>query len=130
MAVFIDVLELPEEVPIVSVTASGLTEVGQSLNLSCNVTLVERMVVSLGVDYNITWMKMDSVSQGVIGKDINITTVTVMSDPTTTVTLTLDPLRFGDRGTYICMADLNVIRTLEGGEESEEVDVIVDCKLD
>ena len=73
---------------------------------------------------------MDNVSQGVIGKDINITSETVMGDITTTVTLTFDPVRFGDRGTYICMADLNVTRTKESGEESEEVDVVVDCKLD
>ena len=86
--------------------------------------------MSPGVDYNITWMKMDSVSQGVIGKDINITTVTEMGDPTTTVTLTFDPLKFGDRGTYICWAELNVTRTQDGGEGSEEVDVVVDCKLD
>ena len=92
-------------------------------------TLVERMVVSPGVDYNITWMKMDSVSQGIIGKDINFFTETVMGDITTIVTLTFDPLRFEDRGTYICMADLNVTRTLEGGEGSDEYDIVTVCEL-
>ena len=85
--------------------------------------------MSLGIDYNITWMKVGSISQGVVGKDINITTVTAVGDPTTTVTLTFDPLRFGDRGTYICMAEFNITTTLDGGDGSDEYDIIVDCEL-
>ena len=124
------VSELPEDIPITNIIASGSAEVGQPFTLSCNVTLVERMVVFLGSDYYIGWMKLDSISQGVIGKDINITTVTVMGDPTTTVTLTFDSLRLGDRGTYICLAEFNVTTTLDDGEGSDEVDIVVECKLD
>ena len=88
-------------------------------------------MVSLGMDYNITWIKMDNVSQGVMGEDINITTamMTAVGDPTTTVNLTFDPLRFGDRGTYICMAEFNISKTQDAGDNMDEVDVIVDCKL-
>ena len=93
-------------------------------------TLVERMVVTPGMDYNITWMKMDNFSQGVIGEDINITTVMAVGDPTTTVTLIFDPLRFGSRGTYICMAEFNISKTQDAGDNMDEVDVIVDCKLE
>ena len=92
-------------------------------------TLVERMVVSPGMDYNITWLKIDDVSQGEIGKDINIPTVTAEGDPTTTVNLTFDPLRFEHRGTYICLAEFNISKTLDPGDNMDEVDVIVDCKL-
>ena len=120
---------MPEDIPIVNVTAIGSAEVGQSFSLSCSVTLVERMVVSPGMDYNITWMKMDYVSQGEIGKDINISTVTTVGDPTTTVTLTFDSLRFGDRGAYICMADFNITANLDEGEGSDEYDIITVCEL-
>ena len=87
-------------------------------------TLVERMVVSPGMDYNVTWMKMDPISQGVVGKDINITAVTEVGDPTTTVTLTLDPLRFGSRGTYICIAEFNITKTQDAGDDTVEYDII------
>ena len=128
--IFICVSELPESVPMSNVTASGSSEVGQSFNLSCSVTLLERMVVSPGIDYNITWTKMDNVSEGVIGKDINITTMTTISDPITTIKLIFDPLEFGDRGKYICNVEFNVTTTQDVGTGSDEVDVIVDCKLD
>ena len=128
--IFIHVLELPDDVPMTSVTASGSAEVGQSFNLSCSVTLVERMVVSPGIDYNITWMKVNNVNEGVIGKDINITTVTAMDDVTITVNLVFDPLQFGDRGNYICIAEFNVTTTQDEGIGFDEVDVVVDCKLD
>ena len=128
-SIFIHVSELPEGITITNVTASGSAEVGQSFTLSCNVTLVERMVVSPGSDYNITWMKMDNVSQGVIGKDINITTMTTVGDPTTTVTLTFDSLRFSDRGTYKCMADFNITTTLDVGKGSDEYDITTVCEL-
>ena len=72
---------------------------------------------------------MDNISDGVIGKDINVTTVTVMGDPTTTVMLTFDPLRFEDRGTYICMADFNVTTTFDVGKGSDEYDITTVCEL-
>ena len=130
LVIFIHVSELPKSVPITEVVSSGSTEVGRSFNLSCSVTLVERMVVYPGIDYIITWLKMDSVSEGVIGKDINITTVTEMGDPTSTMKLIFDPLEFHHRGKYICMALFNVSTTQDKGEGSDEVNVIVDCKLD
>ena len=123
------VSELPEEIPIVTITASGSAEVGQSFNLTCNVSLVEGMVVSLGMDYSITWMKMDDVSQGEIGVTVNIPTVTVEGDPSTTVTLIFDPLKFDDRGKYICVAEFNVTTTGDEGDGFDEEDLIVDCEL-
>ena len=93
-------------------------------------TLVERMVVSPGIDYNITWMKMNNVSNEVIGEDINITTLTAMGDPTTVIKLIFDPLQFGDSGNYICIAEFNVTTTLDDGIGFDDTDVIVDCKLD
>ena len=111
-----------------NITASGSGALGQPFSLVCNVTILERLVVSPGIDYNITWMKMDSVSQGVIGKDINITTLTTVNPLTTTKSLIFDSLRFGDRGRYICLAELNVTTTLEGGNSSDQYDIILDCK--
>ena len=123
-------LELPREFPMTSVTVSGSGAVGQPFNLSCHMTTLERMVVLIpGIEYNITWMKMDSVGQEVIGRDINITTVTTVDDLTTTKTLIFDFLRLGDRGTYICLAEINVTATLDGGDSSDEYDIIFDCEL-
>ena len=127
--IFIHVSELPESIPITKITGSGSAELGQSFYLSCSVTLVERMVVSPGIDYNITWTKLYNVSQGVIGKDIDITTVTAIGDPTTTVTLTFDPLTFGDKGTYICIAEFNITQTLDLGNGSDVFDIICDSEL-
>ena len=112
--------------PITNVTDSGSREVGQSFNLSCSVTLLERMVVTPGMDYNITWMKMDNASQGVVGMDINIPTVMAVGDPTTTVTLTFDPLTYGDRGIYICIAEFNITTTLDAGDGFDEYAIILD----
>ena len=126
---FICASELPDGVPMTTVTPSGSSELGQPFNLSCSVTLVERMVVSPGIDYNITWMKMNSVNKGVIGYDIDITTVTAMNDTTTTIKLIFDQLQFEDRGNYICMAELNVTTTLDEGIGFDEADIVVDCKL-
>ena len=72
---------------------------------------------------------MDNVSQGVIGKDIDITTVITVGDPTTTVTLTFDPLRFGHRGTYICIAEFNITTTQDAGDSSDEYDILTFCEL-
>ena len=121
-------LELPDEIPIINITASGSGEVGQLFNLSCSVTLVERMWVSPGIDYNITWIKMDNVSQGEIGKDISIPIEATMIDSTTTLTLTFDRLRFEDRGTYICIAEFNITTTYDAGDESAQQDIITVCE--
>ena len=120
--------DLPDWIPMTSSTGSGSGEVGQPFNLSCSVTLVERMVVSPGSDYNITWMKMDS--QGEIGKHINIPTLTEVGDPTTTVTLAFDMLRFEDRGEYICIAEFNLTTTNDAKDGFDEYDIITASELE
>ena len=123
-------LALPEEVPTTRVTATaGSVALRQSLTLSCNVTILERLVVSPGINYNITWIKMDSVGQQVIGRDITIPTVRTVNGITTTITITFDSLRYGDRGRYICAAALNFTTTFDGGYDSDEYDITFDCEL-
>ena len=122
-------LALPAEVPTTTVTATGSVVLRQSLTLSCNVTILERLVVSPGINYNITWIKMDSVGEQVIGRDITIPTVQTVNGITTTTTITLASLSYGDRGLYICEARLNFTATFDGGYDSDTYDITFDCEL-
>ena len=108
----------------VNISTSGFTEVGLSFNMTCSVRVVEGLVEQP----NVTWMKMDNVSMGDLD-ELNITTITVIEGSVTNVTLILDPVLFEHRGVYICMAHLNILLTFDVHSDSQEYELIVDCKL-
>ena len=115
-------LELP---PLeLNISTSGYTQVGQSFNITCSVIVVEGLVVQPSV----TWMKMDDVSMGDLD-ELNIPTITLIDGPVTNVTIVLDPVLFEHRGVYKCMAEFNISLTNDDVSDSEEYELIVDCKL-
>ena len=115
-------LEIP---PLeLNIPTSGYTEVGQSFNMTCSVRVVEGLVQQP----NVTWMKMDDVSMGDLD-ELNIPTITLIDGPVTNVTIVLDPVLFEHRGVYICMAEFNISLTNDADSNSQEYELIVDCKL-
>ena len=107
-----------------NISTSGYTEVGRSLNMTCSVRVVEKIVQQP----NVTWMKMDDVSMGDLD-ELNIPTITVIDGSVTNVTIILDPLLFEHRGMYICLAEFNISLTYDADSDSQEYTLIVDCKL-
>lgn len=111
----------------------GSFEVGQSLNMTCVVSVAERLVVTP----NVAFLKINESEMEILSSSFFI-----MKDDTgsvTNVTLILNPLRFEDRGTYICMSDFNVTgfnntddpdtATADHQEASAIFNLTVDCKL-
>ena len=80
---------------MVTISTSGSTEVGQSLNITCTVVLVEGLVGNI----SIKWDKFDGISEL---EDLNIPVVRVSDGPVTNVTLMLDPVQF-NYGDCICV---------------------------
>ena len=114
-------LEIP---PLqLNISTSGYTEVGQSFNMTCSVRVVEGLVQQP----NVAWMKMDDVSMGCLN-ELNITTITVIDRSVTNVTVILDPVLFEYRGVYICIAEYNISLTNDADSDSQEYELIVDCK--
>ena len=115
-------LELP---PLeLNISTSGYTEVGQSFYIICCVRVVEGLVEQPIV----TWMKMDDVSMGNLD-DLNITTIRVINGPAIYVIIKLDPVLFEHRGVYICMAEFNISLTNDADSDSQEYELVVDCKF-
>ena len=107
---------------MVNISTSGSTEVGQSLNITCTVALVEGLVGNI----NITWDKMDGISNI---EDLNISVVRVSDGPVTNVTLMLDPVQFNYRGLYMCEVMYNVSQTNDADSLTEDTKLTVDCKF-
>ena len=107
-----------------NISTSGYTQVGLSFNMTCSVRVVEGLVQQPDV----TWMKMDDVSMGDLD-ELNIPTITVIDGSVTNVTVILDPVLFEHRGVYICMAEFNESLTNDADSDSQEYELIVDCKL-
>ena len=114
----------------------GSTEVGQNLNITCTVRVVERLVVTS----TIAIMKMNTTDTYLL-QDINIS-YTITTDDTGSEniwTLILEPVRFEDRGVYVCKADFYVSRvngsndpaiaTYDAQFAQEDYELIVDCEL-
>ena len=107
-----------------SISAVGSTEVGQSLYITCTVTVVEGLVVQPTVE----WVKMDDISLGDIN-DLNIPSVTVIDGGMTNITIVLEPVKFEHRGIYYCMGMFNVSGTTNDAQaESDVFNLMVDCK--
>ena len=122
MVLILNTVPFSELPPLeLNISTSGDTEVGLSFSITCSVRVVVQQP-------NVTWMKMDDVSMGDLN-DLNITTITVIDGPVTNVTVILDPVLFEHRGVYICMAEFNISLTFDGDSDSQEYELIVDCKL-
>ena len=89
----------------VNFSSVSSVEVCQSLNITCTITTVERLVVTP----LITFIKMNDTDMGMLS-NLN-RPYTITTDDTgsiTNYTLILDPVRFEDAGLYTCMAEFNV----------------------
>ena len=121
----LNIISFSELPPLeLNISTSGDTEVGQSFYMICCVRVVEGLVEQPTV----TWMKMDDVSMGNLD-DLNITTIRVINGPAIYVIIKLDPVLFEHRGVYICMAEYTVSLTNDADSNSQEYELIVDCKL-
>ena len=120
----------------INISTVGSTEVGQSLNITCIVRVVERLLVKPTIEI----MKMNTTDIYLL-QDINVL-YTVTTDDTgseTNWTIILEPVKFEDRGVYICKADFNVTgvngtndpatATYDFQFVEEDYELIVDCKL-
>ena len=114
----------------------GSTEVGQNLNITCTVRVVERLVVKPTIEI----MKMNTTDIYLL-QEINIPYIVTIDDTgsETNWTIILEPVRFEDRGVYICIADFNVTG-VNGVEDpktgtydirsgQQDYELIVDCEL-
>ena len=119
-----------------NISIIGSTEVGQSLNITCIVRVVERLVVKPTIEI----IKMNTTDIYLL-QDINVL-YTVTTDDTgseTNWTIILEPVKFEDRGVYICKADFNVTgingtndpatATYDAQFVEEDYELIVGCKL-
>ena len=106
------------------ISTNGSTVVGLSFNITCSVRVVEGLVEQP----NVAWYKMDDVSMGDLD-ELNIAAITVIDGSVTNVTVILDPVLFQHRGVYICIADYNISLTNDADSDSQEYELIVDCKL-
>ena len=119
-----------------NISIIGSTKVGQNLNITCTVRVVERLVVTPTIEI----IKMNTTDIYLL-QDINVL-YTVTTDDTgseTNWTIILEPVKFEDRGVYICKADFNVTgvngtndpatATYDFQFVEEDYELIVDCKL-
>ena len=87
------------------ISTVGSTKIGQNLNITCTVRVVERLVVTPTIEI----MKMNTTDIYLL-QDINISYV-ITTDNTgseTNWTIILEPVKLEDRGVYMCKADFNV----------------------
>ena len=119
-----------------TISTVGSIEVGQNLNITCTVKVVERLVVTPTIEI----MKINTTDT-YLSQDINIP-FTITTDDTgseTNWTMILEPVRFEDRGVYICKSEFNVTgvngtndpatATYDGQFVEEDYELIVDCEL-
>ena len=119
-----------------NISTVGSTEVGQNLNITCTVRVVERLVVTPTIEI----MKMNTTDIYLL-QHINIP-YTVTTDDTGSAinwNIVFQPVKFEDRGVYICKADFNVTgingtkdtatATYDGQFTEEDYELIVDCEL-
>ena len=119
-----------------NISTVGSTEVGQNLNIICTVRVVERLVLSPSIEI----MKMNTTDIYLL-QDINISYIVTTDDigSETNWTIILEPVRFEDRGVYICKSEFNVTgvngtndpatATYDGQFVEEDYELIVDCEL-
>ena len=114
----------------------GSIEIGQKLNISCTMRVVERLVVMPTIEI----IKMNTTDIYLL-QDRNIP-YTITTDDTgseTNWTIILEPVKFEDRGVYTCIADFNVTgvngtddpstATYDAQTKEQDYELIVDCEL-
>ena len=119
-----------------NISTVGSTEVGRNLNITCTVRVVERLVITPTIEI----IKMNTTDIYLL-QDINISYV-ITTDNTgseTNWTIILEPVKFEDRGVYICKADFNVTgingtndsatATYDAQFGNEDYELIVHCEL-
>ena len=118
-----------------NISTMGSTKVGQILNIMCTVRVVERLVLSPTIEI----MKMNTTDTYLL-QDTNIpyTTTTDGTGSETNWTIILGPVRFEDRGVYICNVYFNVTgvngnndlatATYDFQFAEKDYELIVDCK--
>ena len=114
----------------------GSTEVGQNLTITCTVRVVKRLVVTPTIEI----MKMNTTDTYIL-QGMNIANIVTTDDTgsETNWTILLEPVRFEDRGVYICKANFNmsgvngnddlVTATYDAQSKKQEYELIVDCEL-
>ena len=119
-----------------TISTAGSTEVNQSLYIICTVRVVERLVVQPTIEI----IKMNATDIYLL-QDINISYIVTIDDTgsETNWTIILEPVRFEDRGVYMCKADFNVTgvngtddpvtATYDAQFTTEDYELIVDCEL-
>ena len=106
----------------VNILRSGSTEVGQKLNITCTVTLVDGFE-----NLTIKWDEPDAGITELIGVDLF--QVKTNNGPVTNLTYVLDPVLFDHKGVYTCMAEYNILITGDTDSLSETHVLLVDCKF-
>ena len=122
VVVFCPLLELP--LPIVLVSSPPVTEAGQPLSLTCNVTIVEYLIVSPQVN----WISPDGF---VISTDGNpsVGGAPLVSGTLSTRNITFSSLHTSHAGQYTCWAYLNVPNLAQSFNNSATSFVRVQCKF-
>ena len=105
----------------VNISSSGSTKVGQKLNITCSVTLVDGLE-----NLTIKWDEPNGITE-LIGVDL--VQVRTNNGPVTNLTLILDPVLFNHKGVYTCMAEYNILITGDADSLSETHVLVVDCKF-
>ena len=119
-----------------NISTVGSTEVGQNLNITCTVKVVERLVVMSTIEI----IKMN-ITDTYLTQDVNIFYTITTNDigSETYWTIILEPVKFEDRGVYICKSEFNVTgvngtndpatATYDAQFVEEDYELIVDCEL-
>ena len=119
-----------------NISTMGSTEVGQNLNITCTVRVVERLVVMPTIEIMVI-----NTTDIYLQVDMNISYIVTTDDTgsETNWTVILEPVRFEDRGVYICTADFNVTgvngtndpatATYDVQSREQVYKLIVDCEL-
>ncbi len=88
--------------PVISVLSAPISEAGQSVSLSCTVTVVENLIVNPHIE----WMKVGSST---ITNSQNTSVLnTVVSGTVSKLNIFFEPLLTSHAGQYQCRASVNI----------------------
>ncbi len=88
--------------PVISVLSAPISEAGQSVSLSCTVTVIENLIVNPHIE----WMK---VGGSTTTNSQNTSVInTVVSGTASTLNVSFNPLLTSHAGQYQCRASVNI----------------------
>ena len=107
-----------------SVSSPPVTEAGQSLTLTCNVTVVEYLIV----DPQVEWIQRDGST--ISGVSVNPSTGEgpVVTGTLSTRDVNFAPLRTSHAGQYTCWASVNIVDIPRLFNSSIDTTVVVQSK--